>query len=132
MGVVQAKELVDHLESVMIGEAIEIVSGHLYVEVKPKGLTKGATVTRLFKAIQPDFVLCLGDDRSDEEMFNVFNEQQHDATVYACTVGQKPSQAHYYVNDSKGVVTLLSQLIAQGGIEFGAGGGSKVCEDMAS
>lgn len=124
----------DHLESVMIGEAIEIVSGHLYVEVKPKGLTKGATVTRLFNATQPDFVLCLGDDRSDEEMFNVFNEQRHDATVFACTVGQKPSQAHYYVNDSKGVVSLLSQLIAQAGIEFGAatGAAGKARDEVAS
>jgi trehalose 6-phosphate synthase/phosphatase len=107
----QAKELIDQLESVMIGEAIEFVSGHQYVEVKPKGLSKGATVKKLLDDIKPDFVLCLGDDKSDEEMFRTFSETSQDnMAVFACTVGQKPSQANYYVNDNKAVVALLSQL----------------------
>jgi trehalose 6-phosphate synthase/phosphatase len=111
-GCAQAKELIDHLESVMIGEAIEVVSGHLYVEAKPKGLSKGSTVQRLLETLQPDFVLCAGDDKSDEEMFHSFNEHGHaDTAIFACTVGQKPSQAHYYVNDNKGVVALLSALV---------------------
>jgi hypothetical protein len=29
-------------------------------------------------------------------------------------VGQKPSQAEYYVNDNRGTVALLSQLVAKG------------------
>lgn len=108
----QAKELIDHLESVMIGEAIEVVSGHQYVEVKPKGLSKGATVKKLLEAIKPDFVLCLGDDKSDEEMFQTFAEAvRGDMTVFACTVGQKPSQANYYVNDNNDVVSILSRLV---------------------
>ena len=108
---VQAKELIDHLESVMLGQAIEFVAGHQYVEVKPKGLSKGATVKKLLQDVQPDFVLCLGDDKSDEEMFSAILETERAGlAVFACTVGQKPSQARFYVNDDKAVISLLSQL----------------------
>ena len=107
----QAKELLDHLESLMIGEAIEVVSGHQYVEVKPRGLSKGTTVKHILADVAPDFVVCLGDDKSDEEMFHTFIETHNDdMTVFACTVGQKPSQAAFYVNDNKEVVALLSRL----------------------
>ena len=33
------------------------------------GLSKGSTVRRLLDSVKPDFVLCMGDDKSDEEMF---------------------------------------------------------------
>lgn len=104
--------MIDHLESVMSNAAVEVVSGHQYVEVKPKGLSKGATVRALIEELEPDFVLCLGDDKSDEEMFHTFSaERKEGMHVFACTVGQKPSQAKYYVNDTKSVVALLSQLL---------------------
>lgn len=104
--------MIDHLESVMSNAAVEVVSGHQYVEVKPKGLSKGATVQRIIDELAPDFVLCLGDDKSDEEMFGTFSSVQREGMhVFACTVGQKPSQAKYYVNDNKSVVALLSQLV---------------------
>lgn len=95
----------------MIGAAIEVVSGQQYVEVKPRGLSKGATVKKIMHCIRPNFVLCLGDDKSDEEMFVAFEDtEEEDVTVFACTVGQKPSHARFYVNDNRGVVSLLSQL----------------------
>lgn len=34
----KAKELIDHLDGVLISESVEVVSGHMYVEVKPKGM----------------------------------------------------------------------------------------------
>lgn len=112
----QAKELLDHLESVMVGEAIEVVSGQHYVEVKPKGMTKGVTVRKLLETVQPDFVLCMGDDRSDEEMFQTFTDASCDSlAVFACTVGQKPSNANYYVNDHNDVVSILSRLSENAG-----------------
>ena len=95
----------------MIGEAIEVVSGQHYVEVKPRGISKGAAVGKLLTSVDPDFVLCLGDDRSDEEMFRSFSSNSSStAHIYACTVGQKPSNANYYVNDTVDVVTMLSKL----------------------
>jgi trehalose-6-phosphatase len=36
----QAKELLDHLESVLSNEPVEVVAGNAIVEVKPQGVSK--------------------------------------------------------------------------------------------
>lgn len=59
-------------------------------------------------------VLCVGDGRADEDMFNAV--EQHatapglPAEAFCCVVGQKPSRAPHYLNDSVEVVQLLAHL----------------------
>lgn len=68
------------------------------------------------KGKQPDFVLCIGDDRSDEDMFEIIGNAigtgilSSNTSIYACTVGQKPSKAKYYLDDPGDVVLMLSAL----------------------
>lgn len=63
-----------------------------------------------------DFVMCIGDDRSDEDMFEGIGRATSNPSlppipeVYACTVGQKPSMAKYYLDDSSEVITLIEGL----------------------
>ena len=57
-------------------------------------------------------VLCIGDDRSDEDMFIGLETMaetlgQPSCKVFSATVGQKPSRAPYYVNDQGEVMELL-------------------------
>lgn len=62
---------------------------------------------------RPDFVMCIGDDRSDEDMFEgIFRTISSPLMsivpeIFACTVGQKPSKAKYYLDDTADVVRLL-------------------------
>lgn len=64
----------------------------------------------------PDFLLCIGDDRSDEDMFKSIMYPESNpslpaiAEVFACTVGQKPSMAKYYLDDTVDVIKLLQGL----------------------
>jgi trehalose 6-phosphate synthase/phosphatase len=63
--------------------------------------------------ISPDFVLCIGDDRSDDDMFEVITTSMtatQNAEVFACTVGQKPSKAKYYLDDTAEIVRLMQGL----------------------
>ena len=39
-------------------------------------------------------------------------DKQAHAQVFACTVGQKPSKAPFYVNDPAEVLSILGRLIA--------------------
>jgi trehalose 6-phosphate synthase/phosphatase len=69
----QAKELLDHLESVLANDPVVVKKGQQIVEVKPQGVSKGSVAKNLLEAMRntgkrADFVLCIGDDRSDEEM----------------------------------------------------------------
>jgi len=65
---------------------------------------------------QADFVLCIGDDRSDEDMFEIIgnavsrNILSANTSVFACTVGQKPSKAKYYLDDPTEVMIMLENL----------------------
>ena len=66
----------------------------------------------------PDFVLCIGDDRSDEDMFESISKTAYRSSlpvspeIFSCTVGQKPSKARYYLDDTVDVLTLLQGLAA--------------------
>ncbi|CAL5359582.1 hypothetical protein CsSME_00049777 [Camellia sinensis var. sinensis] len=122
-GSCQAKELLDHLESVLANEPVSVKSGQHIVEVKPQGVNKGLVAERLLvtmreKGMLPDFVLCIGDDRSDEDMFEVIRSAMVGpslspvAEVFACTVGQKPSKAKYYLDDTTEILRMLQGLAA--------------------
>jgi len=66
--------------------------------------------------MRPDFLMCVGDDRSDEDMFeSLLNSASSSSLpetpeVFCCTVGQKPSKAKYYLDDTADVLKLLSCL----------------------
>ncbi|XP_047340710.1 alpha,alpha-trehalose-phosphate synthase [UDP-forming] 5-like [Impatiens glandulifera] len=122
-GSCQAKELLDHLESVLANESVSVKRGQHIVEVKPQGVNKGLVAERLLATMQkkgmlPDFVLCIGDDRSEEDMFEVISSAAKGsslspvAEVFACTVGQKPSKAKYFLEDSTEILKMLEGLAA--------------------
>lgn len=84
-------------------------------------MSKGLVAQRLLsnmrqKGLLADFVLCIGDDRSDEDMFEVISTAMAcsslspEAEVFACTVGKKPSKAKYYLDDTAQIVRLLQGL----------------------
>ena len=129
----QAKELLDHLEGVLTTESAEAVAGAGIVEVKPRGVSKGGVAERLLTSAAaagraPGFVLCVGDDRSDEAMFASMEHAAFSphvvADVFACTVGQKPSRAPFYVNEPADVAAALALLAGTPPTAPGAGGGA--------
>uniref|UniRef100_A0A6L2KDP0 Probable alpha,alpha-trehalose-phosphate synthase [UDP-forming] 10 n=1 Tax=Tanacetum cinerariifolium TaxID=118510 RepID=A0A6L2KDP0_TANCI len=59
----------------------------------------------------PDFIACIGDDRSNKDMFkSITNTAPNTPEIFACTVGRKPRKAKYYLDDTVDVVKLLSGL----------------------
>lgn len=120
-GSCQAKELLDHLESVLANEPVAVKSSSHIVEVKPQGVNKGLVAERLLSTMKEsdlvaDFVLCIGDDRSDEDMFEVISTAMAGPSltptteVFDCTVGKKPSKAKYYLDDTAEIVRLMEGL----------------------
>lgn len=89
-----------------------------------QGVSKGQVAKRLLNTMQergmsPDFVLCIGDDRSDEDMFEVITNSivsetciAPNAEVFACTVGNKPSKAKYYLDDTVEIGRMMEGLAA--------------------
>ncbi|CAI9761759.1 unnamed protein product [Fraxinus pennsylvanica] len=120
-GSCQSKELLDHLENVLTNEPAIVQRGQYIVEVKPQGVTKGLVAQKVLALMVkngqlPDFAMCIGDDRSDEDMFESILSSVSSLylaaapEIFSCTVGQKPSKAKYYVDDAADVVRLLQHL----------------------
>eukprot|EP00435_Cladocopium_sp_Y103_P006500 s3724_g2.t1 len=60
------------------GYPVKVFMGKGYVEVKRKDIDKGAACIRTLEELGPvDFVLCVGDDRSDEDMFEAMSQYFH-------------------------------------------------------
>ncbi|RRT61589.1 hypothetical protein B296_00024657 [Ensete ventricosum] len=63
-----------------------------------------------------DFVLCIGDDDSDQDMFEFFATDKHKdvvaprATVITCSVAKKTRKAKYYLENMDTVKSLLLSL----------------------
>ena len=83
-----------------------------------QGISKGVVVEQILSTLAsrgtpPNFVLCVGDDRSDEDMFESIEASmsspphEPSAEVFLCTVGRKPSKAKYFLDDTSEVLRLL-------------------------
>ena len=68
-----------------------------------------------------DFILCVGDSKTDEKMFSSVYSYLADAPTtpdtennqaYTVTVGKKASKALFYLNDHTHVVSTLTKLAA--------------------
>ena len=114
-GIAQAKELHAELEIALRSEAVDITTGKGYVEVKLRGVNKGAAIARFLemlgaKNVHPEFILCIGDDRSDECMFEQLLNPVANAQVFTATVGRKKTMAKHFLSDVDHVSSLLAVL----------------------
>ncbi|GJZ44784.1 probable alpha,alpha-trehalose-phosphate synthase [UDP-forming] 7 [Tanacetum coccineum] len=103
----QAKDMLEHLKKVLANVPVAVKHGQDFVEVKPKGVNKGTAATKIFELMaevgrSADFVLGIGDDPSDEDVFVAIHEAvqkglvTNNGSVFSCTVGEKPSAAEYF------------------------------------
>lgn len=119
-GIKESNELVAHLHTILEYLPLDIVHGKDYVEVKPAGVDKGSFAKKLLKTISQrkgplDFIFCIGDSQTDEAMFKEIKEfpktKGLEKKTFCMTVGQKVSEANYYVNDQKEVISTLADII---------------------
>jgi trehalose 6-phosphate synthase/phosphatase len=101
-------ELVSTLEAMLAETDLRALRGNKIVEVKPVWANKGEAYARLQMA-QPesDFVLAMGDDRTDEDLFERIPDGHW--TVH---VGPGPTKAAFVVPDVVAVRSLLQTLCA--------------------
>ncbi|KAI8979495.1 trehalose-phosphatase-domain-containing protein [Mycotypha africana] len=90
---------------------VDILIGKMNLEVRSLLVNKGEVVKRI-KQQQPaiDFVMCAGDDQTDEDMFQVLKE---DENAFSISVGplSKITLAKYCVEHSEDIVHILGQLV---------------------
>ena len=90
---IQSKELEDQLRQLLRTLGAVVIRGDDYIEVRPKGCSKAAFISFLLEDAYlekpPDFILCIGDDNSDEKSYAAVKRFMRTAAL----AGQVVSQA---------------------------------------
>lgn len=93
------------LRTVLHGHDIGIYEGNKIIEIKPTAIRKSHKVQEIIDSTAPDFILCAGDDYTDEDMFSIMP-----AHAWTIKVGPGTTLATYRVNAVDDMVTLLKHL----------------------
>ena len=98
-----ANELVSTLEGMLAETELRALRGNKIVEVKPVWANKGEAFEHL-RSMQPepDFLLAVGDDRTDEDLF-----ERVPSGNWTIRVGAGPTRASFVLPDSQSVSTFL-------------------------
>ncbi|HTE22850.1 MAG TPA: bifunctional alpha,alpha-trehalose-phosphate synthase (UDP-forming)/trehalose-phosphatase [Candidatus Limnocylindria bacterium] len=84
---------------------LTIHRGAKIIEIKPRSVHKGAVAEDLMAIHKADFILCIGDDYTDEDMFRTMPEEAH-----SIKVGLGETSARYQVTSVQQVLKLLRKL----------------------
>ncbi|WP_412560697.1 bifunctional alpha,alpha-trehalose-phosphate synthase (UDP-forming)/trehalose-phosphatase [Winogradskyella sp. MIT101101] len=103
---IRTMELNTVLTSMVANNGLSILEGNKVIEIKSSNVNKGRVVNRLLIENDYDFVTIIGDDWTDEYMF----EEAPD-WAYTIKVGLTKTKAKYQIKDPKQVRQLLQKLI---------------------
>lgn len=103
-----AEQLYREFQHQLVNEDLEVFSGKKIVEVKIKGINKGAAVKQFLTNTSYDFILAVGDDYTDEAMFKVLTAVNNSFTI---KVGDDTSLAQYNLYTPQMVISLLEAFI---------------------
>lgn len=98
-----------HQELIKI-PGVDILVGKMNLEVRSLLVNKGEVVKRIKQSETTDFIMCAGDDSTDEDMFRVLLHEDEAFTVSVGPLSKKTS-AKYCVEHSEDVVNILGQLV---------------------
>lgn len=106
-GGVRAKELYEDLVEQTLQLPLNVLNGNKVIEVRNKGINKGNAIGKVLNSASYDFVLCIGDDKTDEDMFKKLSNTPEAFTI---KVGNEVSFAKYNLHSPYLVQTLLDAI----------------------
>lgn len=106
LGAIRASELQENLVHLTANLSLQVLEGNKVLDVKNSGINKGRAAVKWLSKEMWDFILAVGDDWTDEDIFEVLPDY-----AYSIKVGLKPSLARYNLKSSDGVVSLLRELV---------------------
>ncbi len=99
-------QLVDALINPCARNNLQIMKGNKIVEIKPIGVSKGDEINRLMSNDHYDFVMAMGDDVTDEEMFCALP-----GDAITIKVGKNSNAAKYNIPAQRQTIAFLKELI---------------------
>lgn len=105
LGSISASELFDYLNDFLASTDLQVVHGHKVVDVRVHGIDKGNGVKPWLLENNWDFILVLGEDWSDEDIFKILPEM-----AYSIKIKPGSTHARYYLDSPQSARKLLFDL----------------------
>lgn len=90
----------------LISDELDLMHMNKAIEVKSATFNKGTAVNEIIRNKKYDFILCFGDDVTDEDMFINLPK-----SAYTVKVGKSVTKAKYFLEDHNSVRNLLNNLV---------------------
>ncbi len=103
---IRASELRDDLSDYTRNIDVQVLEGNKVLEVRNTGVSKGTAATEWLATVQADFVLAIGDDWTDEDLFRALPE-----TACSVRVGMAQTAARYHLANPAAVRRLLREML---------------------
>ena len=110
LGEIKAREIASHLKYLIANKGLQILGGHKVIEVKSAMINKGKAVQQWLRKYPADFLLAIGDDKTDEDSFAAMALSGSKEAI-TIKVGGGMSQAAYQISSPQAVIELLNKLI---------------------
>lgn len=105
----RSRELLDALGGFTRNIDVQVLEGSKVLEVRNAWVSKGTAAMQWLAAVGPEFVLAIGDDVTDEDLFRALP-----ATAHSVRVGLAQTAARYYLTSHAEVRRLLGALVGSG------------------
>ncbi len=105
LGQLRSGELFDYLSEFLANTDLQVIHGSKVIEVRISGVNKGNAVLPWLAQRKWDFILALGDDWTDEDMFKILP-----SSAYSIKVSYGPTQARFYLESPQATRALLAAL----------------------
>ncbi|MDP2180992.1 MAG: bifunctional alpha,alpha-trehalose-phosphate synthase (UDP-forming)/trehalose-phosphatase [Actinomycetota bacterium] len=106
LGETRVRELKEELVSVVGDYGLAAMEGNKVLEVKAAGVNKGRAAHRWMCREDACFTVVFGDDRTDEDVFEVAADMK-----WTVKVGTGPTRAHWSVRSYRDVRELLARML---------------------
>jgi len=107
LGELRANEIINHLRVTVADKGLQMMPGNKVIEFKNIEVNKGKATLNWLYGNDPDFVIALGDDHTDEDIFKALP-----SSAYTIKVGSNISAARYYLRNFMEVRELLKTFTA--------------------
>ncbi|MDR2921192.1 MAG: bifunctional alpha,alpha-trehalose-phosphate synthase (UDP-forming)/trehalose-phosphatase [Tannerella sp.] len=99
-------QLINELNNLCSIQSLQIMKGNKIVEIKPSEFSKGKEALRLMEQGKYDFIMAIGDDTTDEEMFAMLPSD-----AITIKVGTISRIARYNIPNQQQIIPFLNNLI---------------------
>jgi trehalose 6-phosphate synthase/phosphatase len=103
----RAKELLDDLAGYTRNIDVQVFEGNKVIEIRNAGINKGSAAMEWLTNCPPDFILGIGDDWTDEDLFRALPP-----AAFSVRIGVANTAARYYLGNPAAVRRMLRELSA--------------------